>query len=273
MALQTSAQSISVRMHGVRSPTMPSDKQAPRARGTCLCAGNAFLDAPGHGFPVHPAQVGGVGGEHVIGGSGHSASPQSSGRRHRAAPSRSTPAGYHRAACRKRRSRSRFTRASRPLEQALSPIVRRISDRAPDGPGRPGSAQEAQPDLAVGVVCWCPPGAHRLPGSEFQASADHRQGRVRGRRRAGRGRGRGRGSPWRCCQRSSAGSRVCRAASRSSSLPAPVSMTAIPAVACGTKTLRSRRGRPPPRAGRTRSQPVMSATRSASRWRGSGLGW
>ena len=44
------------------------------------------------------------------------------------------------------------------------------------------------------------------------------------------------GLPWRCRQRSSAGSRSRSAASRSVSLPAPVSITARPAVACGTQT-------------------------------------
>ena len=44
------------------------------------------------------------------------------------------------------------------------------------------------------------------------------------------------GEPCRCRHRSSAGSRSPSAASRSSSLPAPSSMTAMPAVACGTKT-------------------------------------
>ena len=47
------------------------------------------------------------------------------------------------------------------------------------------------------------------------------------------------GDPCRCRQRSSAGSRSARAASRSSSEPAPVSRIAMPAVACGTKTCRS----------------------------------
>src|SRR4051794_4110670 len=42
--------------------------------------------------------------------------------------------------------------------------------------------------------------------------------------------------PCRCCQRSSAGRRSPSAVRRSSSLPAPVSMIAIPAVACGTNT-------------------------------------
>src|SRR3954453_3377287 len=42
--------------------------------------------------------------------------------------------------------------------------------------------------------------------------------------------------PCRCCQRSSAGRRSPSAVRRSSSLPAPVSIIAMPAVACGTNT-------------------------------------
>src|ERR1035441_10129564 len=46
-------------------------------------------------------------------------------------------------------------------------------------------------------------------------------------------------APWGCRHRSSAGSSSARAARRSSSLRAPSSITAIPAVACGTKTCSS----------------------------------
>src|ERR1700722_833396 len=66
--------------------------------------------------------------------------------------------------------------------------------------------------------------------------------------------------PWACRPRSSAGSRSRSAASRSSSLPAPSSISAMPAVACGTNTWS--RPSPPPEASPANSahSPVMSWT-------------
>src|SRR5690606_818799 len=66
------------------------------------------------------------------------------------------------------------------------------------------------------------------------------------------------GEPCACRQRSSAGSRSPRAASRSSSLPAPSSMIATPAVACGTKTCSS--PSPPADAANLSHSAVMSCT-------------
>src|SRR4051812_20661574 len=64
-----------------------------------------------------------------------------------------------------------------------------------------------------------------------------------------------------CSHRSSAGNRSPSADSRSSSLPAPVSIRATPAVACGTKTC----SKPSPRSATYRSQSlVMSRTTSWS---------
>src|SRR6266571_5091399 len=66
--------------------------------------------------------------------------------------------------------------------------------------------------------------------------------------------------PCACCHRSSGGSRPARTASRSRSLAAPSSISATPAVACGTNTCS--RPSPPPDAVRAKPahSPVMSRT-------------
>ena len=87
-----------------------------------------------------------------------------------------------------------------------------------------------------GCRCWCRPGrsAARCPAAA--APRAPARWRAAGRTPAATWSRPWPGLPCRCRQRSSRGSSTSSWASRSSSLPEPVSRIAIPAVACGTKT-------------------------------------
>ena len=139
----------------------------------------------------------------------------------------------------------------------LSPTCRRgttprgaATRRPPRSPVRPSWSPPApctsssRPGTRAGPAArgcrrWCRPGR---PTARCRARSGRRgpaASRTAGRTRAARGRARARGCRAGAASGRRRGSSVSSAASRSVSLPAPVSRTASPAVACGTNTCSS----------------------------------